>query len=76
MKKHIIDIITKILSNRGPIENFAKITHLLFCVPRVGNSCSKSGFSMSHYSNTTCVLLFPCMVYYNMVCTVLIIIEK
>ena len=43
MKKHIIDIITKILSNREPIENFAKITHLLFGVPRVGNSCSKSG---------------------------------
>ena len=43
MKKHIIDIITRILSNRGPIENIAKITHLVFGVPRVGNSYSKSG---------------------------------
>ena len=38
MKKHIIDIITRILSKTGPIENVAKITHLLFGVPRVGNS--------------------------------------
>ena len=29
LKKHIIDIITRIISKRGPIEKFVKITHLL-----------------------------------------------